>query len=736
MKLKEKGSAYLKLEAIAGCSTNCNSQKFSLGIPTREGTVKITGYQIDNDLAEVEEKKTVSLNKLWPSLNERIQEDALKNKFNGQVDIIIGQDNFWSLVSDEIVKHPSEKFGIIKTKLGWTMSGSICTTTPMMWHRELAEEANGLYCYNKLNRLQDSSNKEIEKSLVRLFEKEKETENEEHTVEEQYAVDSFLKNVKRDKNGRYTVSPLFKEKNVPIKNNYHHARVRYRALRNSLGRDELKHKTYNEAIQQMIKNGEVEEVIENPNETKNMDAYLNYLPHHGVFKMDRLSTKCRIVFDGSAKNSEGISLNDNLLPGPKRQLDIVNLLINFRLHPYTIVGDISRMFYCINLEEKYRDYYRFLWNDNPNEEPKIFRFKRLTMGTVDSPFLAINTVHHHLQLTVKSNPELAKAAEFIKNHLYVDDLLGAVDSEKEAIILREQIQEIFAKMKMRITKWSSNSMALLKTIPKEELSPYEEIKTKQDSDYESSDITFGDPEIISQSTKCLGMSWTPKTDVLNYNTYESLSQLEGKALKLTKRGISSVIPRIYDPTGLLQPFILKGKLILQSAWTYRKENGDALDWDDNLPEEIKNRWLKWIAEIKDVSKFEVSRYLFKNISHVPDRNKLYLHGFADAGEQAWGIAIYIRYLNKDQFESHLIYSATRVGPTKSKLSIPKKELNAILLACEKLIYIAEALGINKDHIYAHTDSLVSLHWVNKDKNALKLYVSNRVNKIQKTHINI
>ena len=108
---------------------------------------------------------------------------------------------------------------------------------------------------------------------------------------------------------------------------------------------------------------------------------------------------------------------------------------------------------------------------------------------------------------------------------------------------------------MRITKWSSNSAALLKTIPKEELSPYEEI--------EDPNITFWDPNIISQTTKCLGMTFCPKTDIFNYNSYEELSRIEGKSLKLTKRGISSIIPRIYDPTGLLQPFILKGKLILQ-----------------------------------------------------------------------------------------------------------------------------------------------------------------------------
>ena len=198
------------------------------------------------------------------------------------------------------------------------------------------------------------------------------------------------------------------------------------------------------------------------------------------------------------------------------------------------------MFYCINLDEKHRDYYRFLWNDDPNAEPKIYRFKRLTMGSVDSPFLAINTVHHHLEQIIKTNPKLKQAAEFIKRYLYVDDLIGATDSIEEATKLREDIQNIFAMMKMRITKWSSNSAAVLKTIPKEELSPYEEVK--------ESNITFGDPDIISQTTKCLGMTFCPKTDIFNYNGYEELSTLEGKALKLTKRGISSIIPRIYDPT--------------------------------------------------------------------------------------------------------------------------------------------------------------------------------------------
>ena len=90
----------------------------------------------------------------------------------------------------------------------------------------------------------------------------------------------------------------------------------------------------------------------------------------------------------------------------------------------------------------------------------------------------------------------------------VDDLLGAVDTEKDAIKLRKQVHEIFAKMQMKITKWPSNSTTLLQTIPEEELSPFEEVEDEEN-------LTFRDPAIISKTTKCLGMSWTPKNDTLH-----------------------------------------------------------------------------------------------------------------------------------------------------------------------------------------------------------------------------
>ena len=50
-----------------------------------------------------------------------------------------------------------------------------------------------------------------------------------------------------------------------------------------------------------------------------------------------------------------------------------------------------------------------------------------------------------------------------------------------------------------------------------------------------------------------------KTDIFNFHSYKELSELDGIALKLMKRGVSFIIFRTYDPTGLLQPFMIKGK---------------------------------------------------------------------------------------------------------------------------------------------------------------------------------
>ena len=93
---------------------------------------------------------------------------------------------------------------------------------------------------------------------------------------------------------------------------------------------------------------------------------------------------------------------------------------------------------------------------------------------------------------------------------------------------------------------------------------------------------------------------------------------------------------------------------------------------------------------------------------------------------------YVRHF-KDQTKrchSKLIYAASIVAPTKGKLSIPKKELNAVVMACLKAAYLSGVLQIDSKNIYIHSDSLVAMFWIKHDAYKLKVYVSNRVRKIQ------
>ena len=56
-----------------------------------------------------------------------------------------------------------------------------------------------------------------------------------------------------------------------------------------------------------------------------------------------------------------------------------------------------------------------------------------------------------------------------------------------------------------------------------------------------SNITIGDPDIFSQTTKCLGMTFYPKSDRFEYTRYKELWKLSSNALKLTERETSSIL---------------------------------------------------------------------------------------------------------------------------------------------------------------------------------------------------
>lgn len=127
---------------------------------------------------------------------------------------------------------------------------------------------------------------------------------------------------------------------------------------------------YKSSMDEVIAKGYAEKVPESQMVTE--DGKVWYIPHHGVFHPKK-PEKLRVVYDCSAK-FKGESLNDHLLSGPDLTNNLVGVLCRFRQEPYAFIGDIEGMFHQFKVEERHKDFLRFLWwqDGNVNEDPSEY----------------------------------------------------------------------------------------------------------------------------------------------------------------------------------------------------------------------------------------------------------------------------------------------------------------------------------------------------------------------------
>lgn len=74
-----------------------------------------------------------------------------------------------------------------------------------------------------------------------------------------------------------------------------------------------------------------------------------------------LTTKLRVVFNGSVKNSKGNFFNDMQLRGPRVQRELVYTLIEWRTKKHVFITDIEKMYRQFLITEDQRDLQRILW---------------------------------------------------------------------------------------------------------------------------------------------------------------------------------------------------------------------------------------------------------------------------------------------------------------------------------------------------------------------------------------
>ena len=237
-------------------------------------------------------------------------------------------------------------------------------------------------------------------------------------AKESSVYEEFMQNIKFQ-NGRYCVRLPWKAHHPPLPDNFSLSQTRLLGLVRRLKQSPHIFKEYDNIIQDQISLGIVE-IVSDPWNTSRSNQ-IHYLPHHGVVREDKSTTKLRVVFDATARTS-GPSLNDCLYTGPSFKQRIADILVRFRLFPIGLVADIEKAFLMVSIADDDKDVLRFLWLDDIEAElPKIkvLRFSRVVFGVSSSPFLLNATIKHHMDHYRTVDQQFVDKLE---RSIYVDDL--------------------------------------------------------------------------------------------------------------------------------------------------------------------------------------------------------------------------------------------------------------------------------------------------------------------------
>lgn len=604
---------------------------------------------------------------------------------NAKPQVLIGQDNWHLLLTEETRRGDKDHPVASLTPLGWVLHGSQT--------RSFGQKIDFV-----------SHMKETEDDL-------------EHLVKKYFEMDALYLNPKRPKTDpeekalrileektekieetRYQTGLLWKKEDVKFPDNYENSLKRLFNIEKKIDRDPALKKKYVEQMDALIKKGYAEPAP--PQKTLDKTWYL---PHFAVINPMK-PAKLRVVHDAAAK-TRGVALNDMLLKGPDLLQSLPGVVMRFRQHLVGVTADIKEMFMQVKLRADDRDALRYLWRGDrrDNQPPEEYRMTSLIFGASSSPSTAIYVKNLNAKQHEKTHPEAAAA--IVDKH-YVDDYLDSFRSLEEAIKITSDVREVHKKASFELKQWKSNSTSLLEALGEE--NHIEDLEL-----YKSEERT----------ERVLGVVWKLNTDELTFNL--NLARVpstltEGK--QPTKREALRIVMSLFDPLGFASPVTIRAKQLLQEVW----RRGTA--WDDRIDEDLAEQWESWMGHLKSLHDIAIPRQYL----HYSDAASLELHVFSDASESAYATVLFWRAVTPDgEVGTSLIMAKAKVAPLKLT-SIPRLELQAAVMGTRLADAIIEEHERKPDRRVFWTDSKTVLTWIRTGSRSYKPYVAHRLAAIEES----
>ena len=564
--------------------------------------------------------------------------------------------------------------------LGWTIFGSDFGDSLSVDSGEHNKVCLAVDCGHST-----SLNEQVMKLFEHDFRDLDDQQQPEMSVEDKRAV-SIMENSIAKRGDHYVMNLPWREGNETWPSNRVMAEKRLKSLKTKLSSNNDLRDKYFEKMNAYLQSGHASIAPE-----KNFPGRTWYLPHHCT------GNKFRVVFDCAAKY-RGSSLNDRLLQGPDLSNNLTGVLLRFRQDPVAFAADIRSMFHQVFVEESDRDSLRFLWwKDGDWSKPPIdYRMNVLLFGSTCSPSCAAFALQQTAQDNITNADETT--VQTVMNNFYVDDLLKSCPTIDMGQSVIKQLNPLLESGGFHLTKFVASTQDVLKDVPE-----CDRVAKEKDLSLQG-----------SATEKALGVFWNTETDRLTV-------KVDVEEKPLTRRGLLSMINQVHDVLGLVQPFILPARKLLQEACR------DQSDWDEPVPAKLHERWKTWVTGLKYLAHVSVPRS-FKLLGLVCVRKEL--HVFCDASTFGYGAVCFVRTIYADQTVNCVFcMGKSRVAPLKP-VSVPRLELTAATIGVKLSAFICNQLEFEFSCVYFWTDAVIVLRYIRNTASRFHTFVANRVHLIQ------
>ena len=489
--------------------------------------------------------------------------------------------------------------------------------------------------------------------------------------------------------------PVAKERVVVMPDNRGYALQRAKALKRRMLRDKEFEEEYIAFMTKLFNAGYAQKV---PKERLNERGWL--LPHHGVRHPTKKSM--RVVLDCSAEK-EGVSLNSKLMQGPDYSNSMIGVLLRFRKGLIPFTADIEAMYHQVRVPIEHRKYLRFLWWKDNDCRKELIECEMCVhpFGAISSKSCVTFALH---QAALDNEDFFGKEAmETLLTDFYVDDLLKSLDGEKAVINLVKNTNGMCNAGGFNLTKYVCASQNVLESIPLEK-------RAERFKEGTGNLALSGMPP-----ENALGAKWHVFADSFGFNVNFQCD--DG-----TRRGCLATISRIKDALGIIAPFLLPGRKVLQEM------TASSVRWDQMLPDDKEKEWGKWKDDLSLVNDLVIKRcYRSSEFGEVVDAT---LHCFSDASLVGYGVACYLRLVDKNgRIEVSLVMGKSRVSPLKPT-TVPRLELTAAVLSVKLAALLTDELKISGLEAFYWIDNKIVLGYILNRKRRYRVFVANRVTKIE------